>query len=60
MKILIDIIGKLDSHVFHAIDHSKSNKKQSNESIIFTPFSEKLDVLNIDKERITESSNWAQ
>ena len=46
---LIDIVEKLDSHIFEAITQLRSNKKQPNESTIMTYLSEKLEELNIDK-----------
>ena len=48
--MLVDIMEKLDSHVFNAITQLTNNKIQPNESEIVTILSENLDGLNIDKE----------
>ena len=47
-------MDKLDSHTFGAITRLRNNKKQPNESTIMTLLSEKLEELNIDKNRLTE------
>ena len=49
---------KLDRHVFEAITQLRSNKKQSNESIVMTHLSEELEELNIDKKQLTEELKW--
>ena len=49
---MIDI-AKLGSHIFDAIAQLRNNKKQPNESTIWTLLSEKLETLNIDKEQLT-------
>ena len=51
---LIDIMEKLDNHIFKAITQLRSTKKQPNESAIMTHLSEELEELNIDKKRLTE------
>ena len=53
---LIDIMEKLDNHIFEAITQLTSNKKQPNESA--THSSEELEELNIDKKRLTEKLKW--
>ena len=55
---LIDIMEKLDNHIFEAITQLRSNKKQPNESAIMTHLSEELEELNIDKKRLTERLKW--
>lgn len=49
---MIDM-AKLGSHIFDAIAQLRNNKKQPNESTIWTLLSEKLETLNIDKEQLT-------
>ena len=51
---LIDIMEKLDNHIFKAITQLRSTKKQPNESAIMTHLSEELEELNIDKKWLTE------
>ena len=51
---LIDIMEKLDNHIFKAITQLRSTKKQPNESAIMTHLSEELEELNIDKKQLTE------
>ena len=55
---LIDIMEKLDNHIFEAITQLRSNKKQPNESAIMTHLSGELEELNIDKKRLTERLKW--
>ena len=61
LQILIEIMEKLDRHVFEAITQLRSNKKQSNESIVILIViltSEKLEEPNIDKKQLTEGLKW--
>ena len=55
---LIDIMEKLDNHIFEAITQLRSNKKQPNESAIMTYLSEELEELNIDKKQLSERLKW--
>ena len=55
---LIDIMEKLDNHIFKAITQLRSTKKQPNKSAIMTHLSEELEELNIDTKRLTERSKY--
>ena len=58
LQVLIDIVEKLDSHIFEAITQLRSNKKQPNESTIMTHLLEELEGLSIDKKRLNERLKW--
>ena len=51
-------IKELDSYIIEAINQLRSSKKQPNENTIFNLLLEKLKAIAINKEQLTERSNY--